>query len=170
MCRACRCSCTPTPTQDPSPHREALFFPPCLANAPAPGTWLSPPTSWDGAEQWVKGAGTPLSAVPIRALWLSPGFGFPMGFPKGLPAPAVLLVVSLCCDHRGEHTGNDEFLLLRSSESPHGQRWTPLTHNGDLTAQQHDATAAGRDMAVLQAWSRTPPLLSPAPDCSCAVP
>lgn len=136
--------------------------------SPGPGTRLSPPTPWDRGEGWAKGSGTPLGAVPIRTLWLYPGFGFPMGFPKG--CQAVLLVVALCRDHRGEHSSNDEFLLLRSSESPHGQRWTPLTHNGDLTAQQHDVMAAGRDVAVLQPRSHTVPLLSPEPDCSCAIP
>lgn len=39
--------------------------------------------------------------------------------------------------------GNDEFLLLRSSESPHGRRWTPLTHDGDFTARQNDTTRRG---------------------------
>ena len=53
---------------------------------------------------------------------------------------------------------NDEFLLLRSSESPHVQRWTPLTHDLDFTALLHTTTRPRASPGRYVARSQSPPL------------
>lgn len=86
-----------------------------------------------------------------------PGLGGPVGFQRVSrtvpPSPSVGLGPTrwhrrAVAPQREEGTeaetrGNDEFLLLRSSQSPHGRRWTPLTHDGDFTARQNNTTPRG---------------------------
>lgn len=79
--------------------------------------------------------------------------GVSKGSWDGATSPSVGLAPTRC--HRREVApqrevgteadtrGNDESLLLRSSQSPHGRRWTPLTHHGDFTARQNNTTRRG---------------------------
>lgn len=85
------------------------------------------------------------------------------------PVPAVIRRRSLCrprgrflrrCLHAmgtaADTPANDEFLLLRSLESPHVQRWTPLTHDLDFTALLHTTTRPGASSGRYAARSQTP--------------
>lgn len=123
---------------------------PCPTGSPQP----SPAVLWSGLgrirPRWAGSRGCKEGAVTR-----------PCGDPPPLPLPSPRQIPPATSPHRAMGTAadtpaNDEFLLLRSLESPHVQRWTPLTHDLDFTELLHTTTRPGASSGRYAARSQTP--------------